>query len=377
MSTRQNKTRIVSIVLFLSVFIIFISCGQQKVKWQGTIEEVDGVTVVKNPIEPMYGEDVLSLEEEITIGKTIKGEEPVFIVLTGIQVDSKGNIYVLDGRARKVKVFDKDGKHIRSFGREGQGPGEFQLANDIVLTPDETIMILDRGNYRLSFFSQEGELLKEVSASKIPSLFRIYPDSDGNYTARISLRGRKYFYQIKKLDANLEELSLIAELEHPRRTDVLEMFFPNLIAVVMKDDRIVLGNWQHYKLTVTDKTGRKIREIHKDYNPVKITDEDKERVIKELSAGIPLRRRVEFPNNYPAFQGLSCDEQGRIFVRTSEQAEDNEGYYYDIFDKEGKYTVKIPLGFFPRTWKNNKLYTIEQDEEGYHVVKRYKVKWKY
>ena len=377
MSTRQNKTRIVSIVLFLSVFIIFISCGQQKVKWQGTIEEVDGVTVVKNPIEPMYGEDVLSLEEEITIGKTIKGEEPVFIVLTGIQVDSKGNIYVLDGRARKVKVFDKDGKHIRSFGREGQGPGEFQLANDIVLTPDETIMILDRGNYRLSFFSQEGELLKEVSASKIPSLFRIYPDSDGNYTAKISLRGRKYVYQIKKLDANLEELSLIAELEHPRRTDVLEMFFPSLIAVVMKDDRIVLGNWQHYKLTVTDKTGRKIREIHKDYNPVKITDEDKERVIKELSAGIPLRRRVEFPNNYPAFQGLSCDEQGRIFVRTSERAEDNEGYYYDIFDKEGKYIAKIPLGFFPRTWKNNKLYTIEQDEEGYHVVKRYKVKWKY
>ena len=219
--------------------------------------------------------------------------------------------------------------------------------------------------------------MKEVSASKIPSLFRIYPDSDGNYTARISLRGRKYFYQIKKLDANLEELSLIAELEHPRRTDVLEMFFPNLIAVVMKDDRIVLGNWQHYKLTVTDKTGRKIREIHKDYNPVKITDEDKERVIKELSAGIPLRRRVEFPNNYPAFQGLSCDEQGRIFVRTSERAENNEGYYYDIFDKEGKYTAKIPLGFFPRTWKNNKLYTIEQDEEGYHVVKRYKVKWKY
>lgn len=377
MSTRQNKTRIVSIVLFLSVFIIFISCEQQKREWKGTIEEVDGVTVVKNPKEPMYGKDVLSLEEELTIGKTKEGEEPVFTVISGIQVDSKGNIYVLDGRARRVRVFDKDGKHIRSFGGQGQGPGEFQLANDIVLTPDETIMILDRGNYRLSFFSQEGELLKEISASKIPSLFRIYPDSDGNYTARISLRGRKYVYQIKKLDANLEELSLIAEFEHPRRTDVLEMFFPNLIAVVMKDDRIVLGNWQHYKLTVTDKTGRKIREIHKDYNPVKITDEDKERVIKELSEGIPLRRRIEFPNNYPAFQGLSCDEQGRIFVRTSERAEDNEGYYYDIFDKEGKYIAKIPLGFFPRTWKNNKLYTIEQDEEGYHVVKRYKVKWKY
>jgi len=333
--------------------------------------------VVKNPKEPMYNEDVFSLEEELTIGKTREGEEPVFIGITGIKVDSEGNIYVLDGRARKVLVFDKDGKHIRSFGRKGQGPGEFQIANDIVLTPDETIMILDRGNLRLSFFSQEGELLNEISTSKIPRLFRIYPDTDGNYTARINLLGQKYIYQIKKLDENLEELSLIAELEHPRRTDVLEMYFPNLIAVVMKDDKIVLGNWQHYKLTVTDRTGRTIREINKDYNPVKITYEDKERVIKELSAGIPLRRRVEFPDNYPAFQGLSCDEQGRIFVRTSERAEDNEGYCYDIFDEEGKYIAKIPLGFFPRTWKNNKLYTLEEDEEGFQVVKRYKVKWTY
>lgn len=370
------------IKLILTILIIFNlvvveACKNQKAEWKGTIEEINGVTVIKNPKEPMYREDVLSLEEELTLGETREGEEPVFIGVSGIQVDSRGNIYVLDGRARQVKVFDKDGKHIRSFGRKGQGPGEFQVTNDIVMTPDETIMILDRGNLRLSFFSPEGELLKEVSASKIPRLFRIYPDSDGNYTARINLRGQKHIYQIKKLDENLEELSLVAELKHPRRTNVIEIYDPQLRAIVMKDDKIVWGNWKQYKLIITDKTGRKSREIHKEFNPVKITDEDKERVIKELSAGIPLRRKVEFPDNYPAFQGLSCDEQGRIFVRTSEQTENNQGYYYDIFDKEGKYIAKIPLAFFPREWKKNKLYTIEEDEEGYQVVKRYKATWRY
>jgi len=373
----KNKISVFSIVLFLSVFIMLISCGEQKPKWKGTIEKENGITVIKNPREPMYEEDVLSLEEELTIGKTIKGEKSAFVVISGIEVDSKEHIYVLDGRASSVIVFDKEGNHIRNFGREGQGPGEFQRPIDIVVTPDETIMILDRRNNRLSFFSKKGELLKEISTSKIPSLFRIYPDLDGNYTARINLRGQKYIYQIKKLDANLEELSLIAELEYPRRTDVLEMFSPNLIAVVMKDDKIVLGNWQQYELTIADRTGRKIREITKDHDPVKITDEDKERLIKELSAGILLKRRVEFPDNYPAFQGLSCDEQGRIFVRTSERAEDKGGYYYDVFDKEGKYISKIFLKVRPQVWKKNKLYTIEEDEEGFQMVKRYKVTWKY
>ena len=36
-------------ILLLIPSILLISCRQQKSEWQGTIEEVDGVTVVKNP----------------------------------------------------------------------------------------------------------------------------------------------------------------------------------------------------------------------------------------------------------------------------------------------------------------------------------------
>jgi len=238
-------------------------------------------------------------------------------------------------------------------------------------------LIKKGANLRISFFSPEGELLKEVSLSKIPDVFRIYPDSEGNYTARLNLRRQNYIYQIKKLDQNLEELSLVAELELPKQSNVVEVYSPSLIASVMDDDKIVWGNWHQYKLMITDRTGRKIKEIHRVFNPVKITDDEKDKMIKELFANLPQSRKVEFPDNYPAFQGLSCDEQGRIFVRTSEQAEDSEEYYYDVFDEEGKYIARIPLSFFPREWKGGKLYTIEEDEEGYQVVKRYKVTWKY
>jgi len=373
----KSKAIVVFIVLLLLVFIMLFSCKKQKTEWKGTIEERNGVIVVNNSKEPLYNKDILSLEEELTIGKTKEGKEPVFFSISGIEVDSDGNIYVLDGRARKIKVFNKDGKNIRSFGRKGQGPGEFQITNDIILTPDETIMILDRANLRLSFFSLEGELLKEVSTSRVPRLFRIYPDAEGNYTARINLRGQNYIFQIKKLNAELEELSLIAKLERPRRTDVFEIYYPRLISVVKKDDKIVWGNCYLYKLIISDRTGKKVREINKDYNPVKITEKDKEIMTKELSANLPVNRRVEFPDNYPAFQGLCCDEHDRIFVRTSEQVEDNKGYFYDVFDEEGRYIAKIPLAFFPRTWKNDRLYTIEEDEEGFQIVKRYKVTWKY
>jgi len=74
---------------------------------------------------------------------------------------------------------------------------------------------------------------------------------------------------------------------------------------------------------------------------------------------------------------MNIDDAGRIFVQTYEKTIDESGYYYDVFNSEGKYIAKIPLKTQPRVWKRGKLYTIEEEEEGYQVVKRYKVNWRY
>lgn len=61
------KTNLVLVFLLLTVFSMLVSCQEQKAEWKGKIEEVDGVTVVKNPKEPIYGQDVFSIEEELSI----------------------------------------------------------------------------------------------------------------------------------------------------------------------------------------------------------------------------------------------------------------------------------------------------------------------
>ena len=60
----KNKTIVIPIALFCSVIMLLVSCGEQNKGWKGTIEEVDGITVVKNPREPMHGNEVLSIEED-------------------------------------------------------------------------------------------------------------------------------------------------------------------------------------------------------------------------------------------------------------------------------------------------------------------------
>ena len=74
----KNKIFSFSFILFFSIFTIFASCGKQKAEWKGTIEEIDGVTVVKNPKEPIYNEDVFNIDENLTIGQTEGEEEYMF-----------------------------------------------------------------------------------------------------------------------------------------------------------------------------------------------------------------------------------------------------------------------------------------------------------
>lgn len=58
-------------------------------------------------------------------------------------------------------------------------------------------------------------------------------------------------------------------------------------------------------------------------------------------------------------------------------SEDRNGYFFDVFDAEGKYTAQIFLPGSPRAWKNGKLYLEESDQDGYLYVKRYAVTWDY
>ena len=137
----KNKAGIFSSILLLAVFTIFLSCKQQKTEWQGTIEEVDGVTVVKNPKEPIFTEDVLKLEEDLILGEQ-EGKEEYMFTRIMIDVDDEGNIYVLDRQQHRAYIFNNHGNYIKAIGGKGQGPGEFNTPSRIVIDGEDRINVL-------------------------------------------------------------------------------------------------------------------------------------------------------------------------------------------------------------------------------------------
>jgi len=195
---------------------MFVSCQKQKAKWKGSIEEVDGVTIVKNPKEPMYGEDVFGLEEELSIGETEGREEYMFSGLREIAVDDNERIYVLDSRAFEVKVFDKKGNYIEPIGRKGQGPGEFQGPYNIKIMPQKKFMVNDAPSQKLLFFSLDGDFIRQVSSVKLPFFTNPKMDSKGNIVGNTLVVGLNPKSELKKYNSNLELILDIAHIDYPR-----------------------------------------------------------------------------------------------------------------------------------------------------------------
>lgn len=90
-------------------------------------------------------------DPELRIG-TMDGDGPdTFGRIGDLAVHPDGRIVVLDRQAQEVRVFDPDGRHLETFGRQGGGPGEFLEANGAVFGPDRVLRVPDQQNARMSF----------------------------------------------------------------------------------------------------------------------------------------------------------------------------------------------------------------------------------
>jgi len=139
------------LLLMIIVLSLFFFCGPQKAGWRGTIEEVDGVTVVKNPEEGIWDSKEnggVTISRELMIGELDGPEEFLFVNIADVAVNSKGDIYMADGRLNEIRKFDKDGEYLLTAGRAGQGPGEYQSVSILTINSRDDLIAFDGSVWR-------------------------------------------------------------------------------------------------------------------------------------------------------------------------------------------------------------------------------------
>src|SRR5712671_4106149 len=137
-----------------------------------TVDKDGNIWVTDGQGKDGKGQQVFKFTPEgkvlMTLGKAgVAGDGPdTFNQPSAVVTAPNGDIFVADGHggdtnARIVK-FTKDGKFIKTWGKKGTAPGDFDIPHCLALNSKGLLFACDRNNNRIQIFDQDGNYLSEL-----------------------------------------------------------------------------------------------------------------------------------------------------------------------------------------------------------------------
>lgn len=297
----------------------------------------------------------------------------VFSVTDAAVLD--GDWFVLDGRANQVHRISPEGEPVRSFGREGSGPGEFRRANAIVAHGDSIVVV---GGGMVHVFGSGGEHIADRRVQPAPSFDCFAPTM--RTTGAVSVEtGLLLQVECFGLDGSLA-VHIVAEgadgfvrsLAH-REGKRGQFDFGGTLTVVAGHPRgFLFGSAWESCLDLYSLSGRRLDAICHDWlEPVDLPPE----VAREFEGMIADARRqgirVRLPETLPAIVGVSAMAGGRLVYRRLVSADlDMDTFQLVTRDETGQ-AVVLPVPPAPVLFQDGRSVLAAWEElEGTRIYTR-------
>lgn len=328
----------------------------------GEVTMIGGVPHVDNTGEPRHGRVRWELSEEWRVGGD-SDDAVLFGTINQVLVSGDGTVYLLDAQLAHVEVFDADGVHLRTLGRRGEGPGEFNLPLDMVALPDGSLGVSEGFPGRIVKLGMNDGMplgtieprLKSAADGGFLFLIRSLSTADGlvlsgqdvALDAATGVQTRTYFVQRFGLDGT--PLQRYHDVES--RWNLADMVLDEALIdyvwdrlAVGSDGRVVMNiPRDRYELTVLAPDGRTERVITRPVEPW-VRDQRAltrrhawlDGIARQFSPGT----RTRMFDTEPIVARVTVAADGRIWVLTSRAMwEPQPGVLasYDVFSPGGEY----------------------------------------
>jgi len=141
----------------------------------------------EKPLAAIYKTGRIKLMPEIIIDDASMGGKDYFAGPDDIALDAKGAVYVCDMTAHNIKKFDAEGRFLKTIGKQGQGPGDFDMPIEIEIV-DGHLYVRELNNKRFSILNLEGAFIKSVS---LPRGYEVWWKTKALPDGRFIVHGEK------------------------------------------------------------------------------------------------------------------------------------------------------------------------------------------
>jgi hypothetical protein len=314
-----------------------------------------------------------------------------------------GTILVANAGTNEIRFYDRDGRHVRSVGGAGSGPGEFRRLAWIDLMAGDTILAFDHGSRQLSVFTPDGEFVRALTLEdhgrkRFPDPIAPFPD--GSLLVRL---GRVYGPDEVKTGTQRPEIAFVRYSAAGTFVDSLAVlpgdesyiiegdgiitFQPPLLGrttgAAVSGNGVYLGASDSFDIHRYGPDGRLDRRVRRRGGLRPATAADIERMRDERLSGLPegpfrrFEERVvrELParESHPAFLSFQADEAGHLWIEESRLPW--ESPFWTVFDPEGRLlgSLAFPDSFRPTDFGDDFVLGVARDELGVDRVRLYEL----
>jgi len=142
--------------------------------------EENGISVAETRGGPLFEGEIFRYEAILTLDPDPSVPESYLNRVGAAVIDKHGYFYVCERSGRRIAVFDPSGAYVRSFGRRGSGPGEFQSIA-LIGWSDHELILFDSMLRRVTQYSTEGILSDIYTLSSVSGVRRFYPTGENRF----------------------------------------------------------------------------------------------------------------------------------------------------------------------------------------------------
>lgn len=388
-------------VLAVSVVAI-VGCASESPRAGGTvIRDSLGIEIVENA-GGMYTAPQCRVSEEpiVSLGSVSGPEETQFFRVWRVKRLRDGGIAVINQGTNELRIFDADGTYRRSIGRTGEGPNEYSRMWAVYQRPDDSLVIWDYRQQRISIVSLSGELGRTF---RLDPPFQNPPTLVGLTSGNGLLLWQRYFDRSAPTFSPVT-LHLMEYDSKGQLVDTLGQFPYGVSGAISTEMRLFAGRLFEARTQVAagtgfyavaeaskrevwlhDFEGRPIRVIRWTGGDLTVSDDDVkayfDRRLEEATSDESRRLTELLAENqpvadmFPSVSYMTTDNADRLWVFEYQRPEDERAPPVLIFGRDGRLvcSVRLPDSGFIDAVGEDWILAMEEDEDNVQYVRMYRL----
>jgi hypothetical protein len=334
-----------------------------------------------------------------SVGRADGSPVETFADVPAVAFDERARLYVLDRGNTRVVVFDSTGRHVRTIGRRGAGPGEFTAPSGIAIVAGNMLAVADAALRSISLFDAAGVYLRTVPVGNVRALYPSMQSAlDGGVLMQETATSRDHRDRHVIYHHSLAEgHTAVARFQTARRDSAVQIvgsgnvrqrvlppvFQPAVRFAVWSPGIIAVAATETYGIAISG-GALPVTSIARPLRPRAVTEADREaarariRARSSSAATLPngftalpdldAAANLRFADVMPVISGLGVDAGGMLWIARGGSPAFSAGPI-DLVRRDGSYVGTIPSAEQPAAFgPGRRVAFLRRDANGVESV---------